>query len=122
MDWPNDADGDALRTLSDSGFDFSKPNLIDFTVQFHSWPPHHQALRLLARDYPSVTVCTEDEGQAGHLEFQVYALVTYELVTNTQSHVTELLAPYKGECFSWGVLFTPPFKLTDPGSHSDVYR
>jgi len=30
--------------------------------------------------------------------------VTYELVMNVQSEVTELMAPFRGECSSWGVL------------------
>jgi hypothetical protein len=111
VDWPDDVNGEVLRTLKDGGFDFSKPSLIDFNVDFQSWPPHPEALRLLSRDYPSAMVCEEEECHAGYLEFQVYALVTYELVTNTQSHVTELMGPYKGRCSSWGVVFTPPLQL-----------
>jgi hypothetical protein len=121
VDWPQDADGDGLRALKNRGFDFAKPSLIDFNVEFQSWPPHREALRRLARDYPSATVCSQDGDQTGHLEFQVYALVTYELVTNTQSHVTDLMAPYKGRCSSWGVHFTPRLKrFTQPAS--DVHQ
>ena len=50
-------------------------------------------------------MCTAAEGEGGYLEFQVYALVSYELVTNTQRHVTELMAPFRGVCCSWGVGF-----------------
>ena len=75
----------------------------------------------MARDYPSVTVCTRVGHQTGHLEFQVYALMTYELVTNTQSHVTELMAPYKGWCSSWGVFHSSPF-IQSAQTPSDIYR
>jgi Regulator of ribonuclease activity B len=103
----HDVDGEALQKLKENGFDFSKPGLVEFTVDFRSWPPHREAMRLLRRDYPSVAVCTvSDEG--GFLEFQVYALVSYELVTNTQRHVTELMAPYHGICASWAVLASSP--------------
>ena len=38
---------------------------------------------------------------AGYLQFQGFALVTYELVTNVQHEITDLMAPYHGECSSW---------------------
>jgi hypothetical protein len=102
--WPIDVDGDALLRLAEDGFDFSKPCLIEFTVDFRSWPPHRDAMKRLSREYPSAAVCATDEDHDGYLEFQVYALVTYELVTNIQSYVTEVMAPYHGVCSSWGVL------------------
>jgi Regulator of ribonuclease activity B len=104
----HDVDEEALRKLKENGFDFSKPRVVEFTVDFMSWPPRHEAMRLLRRDYPSVAVCTSVESQSGYLEFQVYALVSYELVTNTQRHVTELMAPYLGVCSSWVVLANSP--------------
>jgi hypothetical protein len=102
-----DGDGEALQKLKENGFDFSKPRLVEFTVDFKSWPPHREAMTLLRRDYPSVAVCTVAE-EGGYLEFQVYALLSYELVTNTQRHVTELMAPYHGACSSWAVLVSSP--------------
>jgi Regulator of ribonuclease activity B len=105
---PRDVDGEALDKLKENGFDFSKPRLVEFTVDFSSWPPHREAMKRLARDYPSVAVCRVNGDRDGYLEFQVYALVSYELVTNIQSHVTELMAPYNGVCSSWAVLPTAP--------------
>jgi hypothetical protein len=105
---PRDVDGEALDKLKENGFDFSKPRLVEFTVGFSSWPPHREAMKRLSRDYPSVAVCRPDDDKDGYLEFQVYALVSYELVTNIQSHVTELMAPYNGVCSSWTVLPTAP--------------
>jgi Regulator of ribonuclease activity B len=101
---PPDVDREALEKLRENGFDFSKSRLIDFTVDFTSWPPHRGAMRLLQQDYPSVAFCTIAEGEAGYLEFQVYALLSYELVTNIQRYVTELMAPYHGVCSSWSVV------------------
>jgi hypothetical protein len=105
---PRDVDGEALDKLKENGFDFSKPRLVEFTVDFSSWPPHREAMKRLARDYPSVAVCRVNGDRDGYLEFQVYALVSYELVTNIQSHVTELMAPYNGVCSSWAVLPNAP--------------
>jgi hypothetical protein len=107
MNWPNDADGDVLRSLHESGFDFSKATLIDFNVDFRSWPPPPEAVALLSREYPSLKVYAPEDSGDGYLQFQVYALATYELVTNVQAHVTELMVPFKGECDSWGILHDP---------------
>jgi hypothetical protein len=49
-----------------------------------------------------------DDDRDGYLEFQVYALVSYELIKNIQSYVTELMSPYRGVCSSWEILPTSP--------------
>lgn len=103
-----DPDGDALLRLAENGFDFSKPGLVEFSVDFRSWPPPRGAMACLSRDYPSASVCVTDDDRDGYLEFQVYALVSYELVTNIQSYVTEMMAPYQGVCSSWGVVRSVP--------------
>jgi hypothetical protein len=103
---PADADAEALMRLSDGGFNFSKPRLIEFNVHFSTWPPHREAMARLARDYPSAAVCVTDDDRDGYLEFQVYALLSYELIKNIQSYVTELMSPYRGVCSSWEILPT----------------
>jgi regulator of ribonuclease activity B len=102
--WPNDADGDVLRSMEESGFDFSMPCLIDFNVDFENWPPSPEAMRLLSREYPSAKIYDPEGDSAGYVLIQVHALLTYELVIRTQAYVSELMAPFKGECVSWGVL------------------
>ena len=104
MRWLADPDGNALMRLAEEGFDFSKPGLLEFSVNFRSWPPPRGAMTRLSRDYPSASVCVTDDDRDGYLEFQVYALVSYELVTNIQRYVTELMAPYHGVCGSWNVV------------------
>ena len=101
--WPHDAHGDGLRKLRAEGFDFSQRVLIDFKVFFEVWPPHKDAMLRLGREYSSVASCGIVDGLGGYLEFQVYALLTYELVKNTTCYVTELMSPYRGACLSWGV-------------------
>ena len=101
--WPLDAHGDGLRKLRAEGFDFSQPVLIDFKVFFEVWPPHRDAMLRLGQEYSSVASCRVGDGAGGYLEFQVYALLSYELVKNTTCYVTELMSPYRGACLSWGV-------------------
>lgn len=106
--WPRDPHGDGLRGLYANGFDFSKPAVIDFKVYFEAWPAHRDAMLRLCREYSSVSSCGTDDECGGFLEFQVYALLTYELVTSTTDYVTELMSPYRGACLSWGVEFARP--------------
>jgi hypothetical protein len=101
--WPSDADGDVFRRLEGSGFDFSKPCLIDFYVDFDTWPPDPAAVGILSREYPSATLNEADEDESGYIDFQVYAIPTYELVTGLQAYVSRLMAPFRGECNAWGV-------------------
>jgi hypothetical protein len=103
-DWPDDADGDVLRRMARSGFDFEKPSLIDFDVDFEAWPPAPDALVILSREFPSSIVHPPSEDLNGYVQFQVFEKVTYALVTRMQAHVSELMSPYGGVCESWGVL------------------
>lgn len=103
--WPRDPHGDGLRRLQANGFDFTKPAVIDFKVYFEAWPAHKEAMLRMTHEYSSVSSCGTDDEFGGFLEFQVYALLTYELVTNTMGYVTEIMSPYRGACLSWGVEF-----------------
>jgi hypothetical protein len=105
--WPRDIHGDGLRRLQADGFDFSKPTVIDFKVYFEVWPAHKDAMLRLAQECSGVASCGTEDEFGGYLEFQIYALLSYELVTNTMSYVTELMTAYRGACLSWGVEFDP---------------
>jgi hypothetical protein len=107
VNWPTDADGDVLRSLKDSGFDFAKPCLIDFNVDFDNWPPSPKAVSLLSREYPSLTAYEPEADTRGYLLVQVFGLLTYELVTHVQESISDAMAPFGGRCDSWGVLHRP---------------
>jgi len=104
-DWPDDADGDALRRLEASGLDFSTPHHIDFNVDFERSPPP-EAISALAARYGEVLLEGDDEGQP-YLLFRVHAPPTYELVIRVQAEVSDLMEPFGGICDSWGVLHGP---------------
>jgi Regulator of ribonuclease activity B len=105
--WPDDEDGDVLRGLQDEGFDFSRPCLLDFNVDFDEWPPPADAIRLLSSEYPSTKVYEPDNAGDGYLQFQVYERLSYDLVIHVQKKVSELMARFNGSCNSWGVLHDP---------------
>ena len=104
MTWPNDADGDVLRRMEQDGFDFSKPHVIDFNVDFDEWPPDSKAITAVKNRYASTRVREPKDGYAGYLQFQVHDRVSYELVMQVQRQVSALVAPFKGRCESWGVM------------------
>jgi len=105
--WPSDVDGDVLRLLEEGGFDFTKPTLIDFNVEFETWPPSQTAIETLAREYPNLTLYEPEDEFCGDITFQVHDLVSYELVMRVQREVTDLMAPFGGRCDSWGVWQKP---------------
>lgn len=102
--WPDDADGDVFRRLQDQGFDFSKPYVIDFNVEFDPWPPKPAALARLRERYPTAKAIPDEDGGRGYIQFKIIDLVSYELVIGTQTEVTALVEPFGGVCDSWGVL------------------
>jgi hypothetical protein len=103
-DWPNDADGDVLRRMKESDFDFSKVQLIDFNVDLKSWPPKQELVDVLIKQYGDIKGYPPSDDFNGYLQFQVKDKVTYELVMRVQEEVTNLTAAYGGICESWGVM------------------
>src|SRR4051812_11566848 len=97
--WPEDADGDVLRRLESSGFDFSQSYAVDFNVDFAAWPPTTEALTLLESKFGTVKQYEpENADESGYLLFQVYGPLSYEMVTSVQRRATSAMAPFGGVC------------------------
>jgi len=104
MNWPNDADGDVFRNLDSAGFDFNIEHIIDFNIDFKSWPLSKNEVEVLNKFYPSHELIEPDEGECdGYAQFQVKAKLTYELVIELQSEVALKLEGIGGYCESWGL-------------------
>lgn len=104
MGWPDDADGDVLRRMQANGFDFSKPAVIDFDVDFASWPPSAEAMMVIQRTFRQVDAYNLEADSDGYIEIKVFAFVTYDLVMSMQSSISAITGPFGGKCQSWGVL------------------
>jgi regulator of ribonuclease activity B len=104
MNWPNDVDGDVFRRLEQHDFNFSEYHSIDFNVDFENWPPMPEAVALIRKRYPNATIHEPRDKYQGYVQFQVRALVTYELVMNVQREMSTLMADFGGRCESWGVM------------------
>ena len=110
MNWPNDADGDVLRRLEESGFNFDKGTTIDFNIDFNHWPLTGEEKNGIKKLYPGCVFYDPDDEDIengdliGYVQFQIVGKLTYELVINTQALVTNQMKQYGGWCESWGVL------------------
>ena len=102
-DWPDDADGDALRRIRNDGVDLSVEHLVDFQIDFDSWPPDEAALDLLRERYSVVEVCPPEEGDDGYVEVSLEMILGYDEVVGMQQTLSSLLAPYGGRCDAWGM-------------------
>ena len=104
MSWPNDADGDVLRRLQESGFNFEQEQEIEFMVDFDSWPPPEGAIDTLQKEYGNTEVYPPEDDLEGYLLFKIKSILTYELVINAQNQASKITKKYGGICEAWGVL------------------
>ena len=110
MPYPNDADGDVLRRMQDSGFAFDRPATIDFNIDFDHWPLSDEEVSVIEKAFPNAVVMDiegedgQDGNGTGYVQFQVTELLTYELVTAVQHRATKIARSIGGWCESWGVL------------------
>ena len=102
--WPDDADGDVLRRLAETEFNFTKSWSVDYNVDFQNWPPSEAALELLRSMYGKLVVYPPGHGDIGYVQFQVVGSVTYEGVTSTQRRTSTAMRLFGGVCESWGVM------------------
>lgn len=102
--WPNDADGDVLRRMQSRGFDFSKTYVIDFNVDFGTWPPSEEVFQILQRAFPTADIYDYSDSEDPHLLLKIEEKLTYDFVIGTQARVTVLVKDYGGRCDSWGIL------------------
>ena len=106
--WPSDADGDVLRRLNASDFDFTAEYEIDFNVEFEDWPPHPVAIAWLQSKYPRVQVYEPEEDFNGYVQFKIRSKLSYTFVIDTQAEATSQMSQYGGICESWGVMQPAP--------------
>ena len=102
MDFPNDADGDSLRRVVESGSDLSRPMSIDFTIK----APDEHAARHIAELVSAKGFDPSISDNDGRSSWSVYCskfmLATYDGVVAVQAQLDELSRPHGGRCDGWG--------------------
>ncbi|MGA2776092.1 MAG: ribonuclease E inhibitor RraB [Steroidobacteraceae bacterium] len=100
-DFPNDADGDSLRRVQDSGSDLSSPMSIDFTII----APNEHAARTIADLVSAQGLDPSISDNEGKSTWSVYCskfmLATYDGVVAVQAQLNEIAARYGGRCDGW---------------------
>lgn len=99
--YPDDADGDALRKVA-KYTDMSKPVKIDYVVVVPDEASGHQVERLASeRGYLTVLECDEVSGE-WVCYCSMHMLPTYVGVVAAQAELDELSAPFGGHSDGWG--------------------
>lgn len=110
MSWPEHADGDVFRRLEARGFDFEREHVVDYNVDFGSWPPPQVAVDLLRAAFADLSIVEPHHDFGGYVQFRERARLSYPRVIEVQEFVTAAMAPYGGVCESWGVVQDAPAK------------
>lgn len=102
-DFPNDADGDALRRFVDDGSDLSKPMTIEFQVAV----PDEAAANGLAEvaymlGYRVKIYASPECSLPWTCECLTRMLATYDGVMAIQAELAELARPFGGHPDGWG--------------------
>lgn len=109
MDFPNDIDGDVMRSLADHGFNFENEVEIEFNIDFKHWPLTNNEKEAIQKLYANCEFVDPDEEDIengylfGHVEFCLMNKIDHEFIVNTQKTVTRQMEQYGGWCDSWGV-------------------
>jgi regulator of RNase E activity RraB len=102
LDFPNDADGDALRRVAADGSDLSRPMSIDFTVAVpDAGAGLEVAVRAGALGYQ--TAVRQDEESREWTCYCTRIMVpSYEAVVAAQQELDELARSHGGWADGWG--------------------
>jgi regulator of RNase E activity RraB len=101
-DYPDDADGDALRRVAADGNDMSAPMVVDFPVVLPApTPAKHFAAVAAARGY-QVQMWKHDDDSGWDVICSISMVALHADVVRIQQELTELARPYRGFCDSWG--------------------
>jgi len=103
MDFPEDVDGNILKGMQERGFAFDRDALIDFNVDFNSWPPDGRVISDIETNIPNSLVSLRKD----YMLVQVRARLTYKFVVDMQVLLSKISKPFGGWCESWGVLWNP---------------
>ncbi len=100
--YPDDADGDALRRVVEGGSDMSKPMLVDFMIAV----PDEKSGTSVSREAREHGYQTKVEQDRESGRWTCYCskmmILTYEAVILTQDSLDEIARPFGGYSDGWG--------------------
>ncbi len=115
--FPNDADGDVLRSLASKGVDLSKPR----KIEFYCYAADYQTALKIVEEVSELgftpDIFDDREGSDKSKRFSVYSAKTiipsYDNIIEEQRVLNELLEKYQTECDGWGTMSNGTEKGSD---------
>jgi hypothetical protein len=101
-DYPNDADGDELRNVAESGADMSRPMVIDFSVEVPDERTARRVAQVVETHGFDPSISEDDDTGSWSVHCSKSMLATYEGVVAVQAWLNDLLSPHGGVCDGWG--------------------
>jgi regulator of RNase E activity RraB len=99
--YPNDSNGNALRTVVENGSDMSRPMIIDFSIVVPDEAVAHRVAEVVgAHGFDPSIYCDADTGS-----WSVFCaksmLATYDGVVEAQEQLNVLAESHGGACDGW---------------------
>jgi len=109
MPFPDDENGDVLRRMEASGFDFSVPHDVEFFAVFRTEYEADVVARQFVADRTGgepITAIETRPAENGGMELMVVKsmLVTHENVSSFEARLAERVSRHDGYMDGWGVL------------------
>lgn len=101
-DYPDDSDGDALRSVAADGNDMSAPMVVEFPVVVPAETPAKQFASVASARGYQVHLWRDEEGSDWDVICAIKMVPTHADVVRIQRELTEWAAPFGGYCDSWG--------------------
>ena len=109
MTFPNDIDGDVMRTLEDNNFNFDDEVDIEFIIEFKHWPLSRDEKVAIQQLYANCDFIDPDQYDIengdlfGYVAFSVTHKVEHEFIVSTQKTASSQMEKFGGLCDSWAV-------------------
>ena len=101
-DYPEDADGDALRAIVASGSDMSRPMVIDFAIDASSKSIAQACLAALEDAGFQASLYQDDEDKRWSVYCPIRMIAEYDAIVRTQKILGELVVDLGGTPDGWG--------------------
>lgn len=112
--YPDDADGDVLKAIAESGVDMTQPLTIEFVIDAPS-EQHALAIEkdLVAAGHPAETVYEEGEEEEGIepgwvVMIEKDVVPDYQRIIDMQAEYDRFAAVHEGKVDGWGAVIDPP--------------
>jgi len=117
LEFPSDADGDALRRLAADGNDVARPMTIEFTVAVPSLAAGHAVAGAAQENGYRTSVEHDEEGESWTCYCSRHMVASHETIVLAQRELNRLSGPHRGHCDGWG-----RFGSASESSESDPQR